>query len=87
MTNGKKPPIPFPPQQQQPPKIAVDPENVRPKVCLRCASPFFIQVVTVGTVSEIMSPTGQELIVPGKALVCVNCNTPIGEENKSGRVN
>lgn len=83
--NKKGPPIPFPPPQ--PGKIAVNPEHVRPKVCLRCASPFFIKVITMGTVSEIMSPTGSELFVPGNALICVNCHTPAGEEDKSGKNN
>ena len=72
------------PQQQQ---IFVDLKNATKKVCERvivgdiinkipehiCGCELFIPCVSVFTVSALLSPTGQELMMQQPVLVCMDC--------------
>ncbi|MCJ7564806.1 MAG: hypothetical protein MUP52_09490 [Candidatus Aminicenantes bacterium] len=63
-------------------QIMVDAKNAVPKIC-GCGCKYFISVFAVSTLSALMSPTGQELLLQAPVLVCLECKKPlvIGKEN------
>ena len=55
-------------------QVQVDLKNSVPKLC-ECGCKHFIGAVSVYTISALMSPTGQELIVQQPVLICLECKT------------
>ena len=53
-------------------------------VCPKCGSKLFREVVVLKRISSIMSPTGQEEIVPVPMYACIHCGE-IPEEYKKKR--
>jgi len=56
-------------------QISATPEimkNATPKVC-ECGCRYFMPVVMVHTVSALVSPTGQALVLQQPALICMDC--------------
>ncbi len=53
-------------------------------VCPKCGSKLFREVVVLKRISSIISPTGQEEIVPVPMYACIDCGE-IPEEYKKKR--
>ncbi len=76
-------------------QVQVDLKNAMQREC-ECGCKFFIMVNTVFTVSALVSPIGQELIVQQPVLVCKDCGEllknkeamkPVEEEGEKGVTN
>ena len=66
-----------PPSPQQELKL----EDTEILKCKNCGSTNFAQGVQLRRVSPIVSPTGQEGIVPLPQFYCVECNAVISDES------
>jgi len=42
-------------------------------ICARCEHPFFTTIVMVKKLSSLVSPTGQEMVVPQPVFKCDEC--------------
>lgn len=62
----------FPKQIQPGQQFQIDIRNANQKVC-ECGCKYFIPVVAVYTVSALVSPTGQDLVVQQPVLICMDC--------------
>ena len=62
-------------------KLVLTSPNV---VCPKCGSKLFQEVVALKRISSIMSPTGQEEIVPVPMYACISCGE-IPDEYKKKR--
>ena len=76
MTLRPQKPIPKPKKQVQ-----VDLKNAETMKCAKCGNSIFIQVYVIKRISDIVSPTGQEVIAPVQVFNCGNCGTmlPLGD--------
>ena len=63
-----KPMKPLPKQKPQ-----IDLEDAETMVCQNCGNKIFIQGYVIKKISAIMSPTGQEAIIPVAAFACDSC--------------
>ena len=59
------------PQQQM--QMNIDFEQTTPVVCDECGHDVFTQVLKMRKVSALLSPTGQETMIPIQAFACVKC--------------
>ena len=59
------------PQQQM--QMNIDFEQTIPVVCDECGHDVFTQVLKMRKVSALLSPTGQETMIPIQAFACVKC--------------
>ncbi len=62
-------------------KLVMTSPNV---VCPKCGSKLFHEVVALKRISSIISPTGQEEVVPIPMYACINCGE-IPDEYKKKR--
>ncbi len=66
---------PLQPGQQMP----ITPEmmrNAKQRECA-CGCKYFVPAVMVQSISALVSPTGQELVVQHPVLVCLECRTAL----------
>ena len=70
MAKRKNRPQPGQPPQQQ---VNVDLSKAETMKCEACGNYLFIQSNVIKRISPIMSPTGQEAIVPVQVYRCGNC--------------
>ena len=61
-------PIPQPKQQVQ-----VDLKNAETMKCAKCGNSIFIQGYVIKKISAIVSPTGEEALIPIEIYSCGNC--------------
>lgn len=61
--------------------INVDFENTEAVTCEECENEYFSHAVMIRRVSPILSPTGQEAIIPAQVFQCTKC----GHVNKQFR--
>ena len=59
------------PQQQM--QMNIDFEQTTPVVCDECGHDVFTQVLKMRKVSALLSPTGQETMIPIQAFACAKC--------------
>ena len=57
------------------PKVKVDLSQADTVKCEKCGNYSFIQSFFLKRISPVMSPTGQEAIVPVQVYSCGNCGT------------
>ena len=57
------------------PKVKVDLSHADTVKCEKCGNYSFIQSFFLKRISPVMSPTGQEAIVPIQVYSCGNCGT------------
>ena len=57
------------------PKVKVDLSQADTVKCEKCGNYSFIQLFFLKRISPVMSPTGQEAIVPIQVYSCGNCGT------------
>ena len=58
------------PQQQQ---MQIDFSQTVPEVCEECENDTFNEVVKVRKLSALLSPSGQETMIPLKTFACTKC--------------
>lgn len=54
-------------------QIPVDLKNAQDIQCEKCMGKYFIPVFSIKKVSALISPTGEELMVPVQTFKCSNC--------------
>ena len=59
------------PQQQM--QMNIDFEQITPVVCDECGHDVFTQALKMRKISALLSPTGQETMIPVQAFACVKC--------------
>ena len=64
---------PQPGQQPQPQQVKVDLSQAETMKCEHCGNVVFIKVTVLKRLSALVSPTGQEAIVPIEIYSCGNC--------------
>lgn len=67
----------IPAEKQQ---IKVDLSNSKDVVCTNCGDRYFTLAKCLKFVSRIVSPTGQDLLVPMDVLICNRCGTELNPE-------
>ena len=79
--------------RQQPAQVMINPQNIRPVVCPNCKNDIFQQGFKFGYVSRLLSPNGQDLLIPNSVHFCVECKyilNPVdifGSETSNGETN
>ena len=58
-------------QQQQ---ISVDLTQTSSEKCEKCGNDLFNQVYTIRKLSALLSPTGQEAMIPIQVFACTECS-------------
>ncbi len=64
---------PMKPLGGQPPQQEIDINDTETVVCDECGNATFIQCFFLRRISPLMSPTGQEAMVPIQVYSCGNC--------------
>ena len=59
------------PQQQ--PQMNVDLSQTTAEVCEKCENDTFIQVFKMRKISALLSPTGEESMIPIQSFACAKC--------------
>ena len=62
-------------QQQEQPGVQIDISKADTITCEDCGNASFIQAFVLKKISALMSPTGQESIVPIQVFSCGSCGT------------
>ena len=55
------------------PGLNIDFKQTTPVVCNECGHDVFTQVMKMRKLSALLSPTGQETMIPIQAFACVKC--------------
>jgi len=68
-------------------QVRVDLSKATQKACM-CGCKYFIQAITVYTISALVSPTGQEMMAQLPVLLCRKCKLvlPMGNQPKQNGV-
>lgn len=61
------------PNQEQPQRMSVDLNQASDIECSSCANRFFHEVMFFKKISALISPTGQEAIIPIPTYACLEC--------------
>ena len=64
---------PQPGQQPQPQQVKVDLSQAETMKCEHCGNVVFIKGTVLKRLSALVSPTGQEAIIPVQVYSCGNC--------------
>ena len=74
----------------QNPQVNINPDDLVDVVCEKCGNGLFIQSFFLKKLSALVSPTGQEAVIPLQVYSCGNCghinsklNPTISEETKT----
>ena len=59
------------PQQQM--QMNIDFEQTTPVVCDECGHDVFTQALKMRKISALLSPTGQETMIPMQVFTCAKC--------------
>ena len=69
-------------EQQAPDLSNVDLSKATPMKCERCENPTFKQTLMLHKISALVSPNGQETIVPAAVFACEKCGHVNSEFNE-----
>jgi|TARA_R110000796_G_scaffold128893_3_gene244513 hypothetical protein len=58
----------------QQPQMNIDFSQTTPVVCEKCGHDVFTPAMKMRKLSALLSPTGQETMIPVQAFACVECN-------------
>ena len=58
----------------QQPQMNIDFSQTTAEVCEKCENDTFQQVYRMRKLSALLSPTGQEAMIPIQVFACVKCN-------------
>ena len=59
---------------EQQPQMNIDFSQTTAEVCEKCENETFIQVYKMRTLSALLSPTGQETMIPIQVFACAKCS-------------
>jgi len=65
--------IPFPGGQQQPPQMKINIDDLTDVGCDECGGFYFRQITLFKRLSPLVSPTGNEQLVPVPSFRCDDC--------------
>lgn len=69
-------------------QMRINPDHINIISCSSCDGKMFITLTTIGKISKLQSPTGEDMIIPvGEQLVCAKCGTPLEENNNIAEPN
>ena len=54
-------------------QVVIPPQNIRPVICPNCKNDLFQQGFKFGYVSRILSPNGQDILLPQSVHYCTEC--------------
>ena len=57
----------------QQPQMNIDFSQTTPEVCEECENDTFVQVFRMRKLSALLSPTGQESMIPIQVFACAKC--------------
>ena len=57
----------------QQPQMNIDFSQTTPEVCEECENDIFTQVYQMRKLSALLSPTGQETMIPIQVFACAKC--------------
>ena len=57
----------------QPPQMNIDFSQTTAEVCEKCENETFVQVYQMRKLSALLSPTGQEAMIPIQVFACAKC--------------
>ena len=57
----------------QQPQMNIDFSQTTAEVCEECGNDTFVQVYQMRTLSALLSPTGQETMIPIQVFACAKC--------------
>ena len=59
---------------RQQPGLNVDFSQTTAEICEKCENETFVQVYQMRKLSALLSPAGQETIIPVQIFACMKCN-------------
>ena len=57
----------------QPPQMNIDFSQTTPEICEKCENETFQQVYKMRKLSALLSPAGQETMIPVQVFCCAKC--------------
>ena len=60
-------------ENNQQPQMNIDFSQTTAEICEECGIDTFVQVYQMRKLSALLSPTGQETMIPIQAFACVKC--------------
>lgn len=72
--------------QQTNEKMQLDLSNATDLLCSNCGNSFFQPVLTFKKISPIISPTGEEMLIPIETCICTKCGNMNDEFNPEKRM-
>ena len=57
----------------QQPQMNIDFSQTTPEICEKCENSTFVQVYQMRKLSALLSPTGQESMIPIQIFACAKC--------------
>ena len=57
----------------QPPQMNIDFSQTTAETCEKCGNDTFVQVYQMRKLSALLSPTGQEAMIPVQVFACAKC--------------
>jgi hypothetical protein len=69
--------------QQQ--KINIDLTKCEDITCSNCKCPMFKPAFLLKKISALMSPTGQDAIIPMQVFICLGCGKAVGLDEKENK--
>ena len=58
----------------QQPQMNIDFSQTTAEICEECGNDTFVQVYQMRKISALLSPTGQEAMIPVQVFACAKCN-------------
>ena len=58
---------------EQQPQMNIDFSQTTPEVCEKCENETFVQVYKMRKLSALLSPTGEEAMIPIQVFACYTC--------------
>ena len=59
--------------KQQQPQMNIDFSQTTAEICEKCENETFVQVYQMRKLSALLSPTGQEAMIPIQVFACAKC--------------
>ena len=61
-------------ENNQQPQMNIDFSQTTAEICEGCGNDTFVQVFKMRKLSALLSPTGQEAMIPVQVFACAKCN-------------
>ena len=54
-------------------QMNIKPEDIKQLICPECQNPYFTEVFTMGKISALQNPSGEDLFVKQPIIICSSC--------------